>query len=91
MKKNLFLIAALVLGSTAVVSSSVSADDEKPASNVGTATLDITPGTFSQTGAPSFKFSSALTENLIKGNADLKAIGKDDQSFTVSDYLGTDG
>lgn len=90
MKKNLFLIAALVLGATAAVSTNVSAADTATSSDgKGTATLNITAGTFSQVGAPSFSFETKMDNKLVTGTATAKS-KEPDQSFKVSDYTGTD-
>lgn len=89
MKKNLFLIAALVLGSTAVVGSSVSADSTD---GKGTASLNIQAGTFTQTGAPSFSFTTKLNEALVTTGTDIISTGEKDASQTleVADYVGAD-
>ncbi|MCZ2491136.1 WxL domain-containing protein [Dellaglioa carnosa] len=93
MKKNLFLIAALVLGATAAVSTNVSADDATVSKGAGTATLSITPGSFKLVGAPSFSFTTEMNKDLIKSGLSLTAVDAKDatQSLTVSDYVGTDG
>lgn len=93
MKKNLFLIAALVLGATAAVSTNVSADDATASKGAGTATLSITPGTFKLVGAPSFSFTTEMNKDLVTSGLSLTAVDAKDatQSLTVSDYVGTDG
>lgn len=89
MKKNLFLIAALVLGSTAVVGSSVSADSTD---GKGTASLNIEAGAFTQTGAPSFSFTTTLNEALVTKGTGITSTGEKDASQTleVADYVGAD-
>lgn len=91
MKKNLFLIAALVLGATAAVSTNVSAADT-PANGEGKATLNITAGTFSQVGAPSFSFETKIDNALVTAGKSVTSIGSADtyQTLKVSDYVGTD-
>lgn len=93
MKKNLFLIAALVLGATAAVSTNVSADTATSSDGKGTATLNITAGTFSQVGAPSFSFKTAVDNALVTAGKAVPSTGVDKatQTLKVSDYVGTDG
>ena len=89
MKKNLFLIAALVLGATAAVSTNVSADDATASVGKGTATLNIKAGTLNLTGAPSFSFEKTMDNALVETGAAIDS--KDaDQTLKVSDFTGTD-
>lgn len=92
MKKNLFLIAALVLGATAAVSTNVSADTAPSSDGKGTATLNITAGTFSQVGAPSFSFETKIDNALVTTGKAVSSTGVDKatQTLKVSDYVGTD-
>lgn len=64
-------------------------DDATASKGAGTATLSITPGTFSQVGAPSFSFTTEMNNDLVKGTATAKS-KEAAQSFKVSDYTGTD-
>ncbi|TWW12389.1 hypothetical protein LABALGNA3A7_15880 [Dellaglioa algida] len=88
MKKNLFLIAALVLGATAAVSTNVSADATS-SNGKGTATLNIKAGTLNLTGAPSFSFEKTMDNALVETGAAIDS--KDaDQTLKISDFTGTD-